>query len=57
VGILFLGFALALAFATIWTGIVYVIPADQLGKAYGIIVALYNIGFSFVPLIVGFIRA
>lgn len=54
---MFLGFSLALAFASIWTGIVFVIPADQYGKAFGVIVSLYNAGFTVVPLAVGAMRA
>jgi hypothetical protein len=54
---MFLGFSLALAFATIWTGVIYVIQPDQYGKAYGVIVSLYNAGFTLVPLLVGVLRA
>lgn len=57
VGLILLGCSLALAFATIWTGIVYVIPADRYGKAFGVIVSMYNAAFTLVPLIVGLLRA
>ena len=49
-----LGFSFALAFATIWTGIVYVINEENHGKAYGAIVGIYNLFMLGVPLIVGF---
>ena len=54
---MFLGFSLALAFATIWTGVIFVIRADGLGKAFGVIVSLYNACFTVVPLAVGIMRA
>jgi hypothetical protein len=51
-----LGFAFALAFATIWTGIVYVIDEAGHGKAYGAVVGIYNMFMTVVPLIVRFLK-
>jgi hypothetical protein len=56
-GLLSIGFALALAYSSVWTGIIFVVDNDRLGKAYAILVGLYNFGFTIIPLIIGVLRA
>lgn len=53
---LVMGTALALSFATIWTAIIYVIKPEEYGKAFATIIALDNIGFTIIPLIIGALR-
>jgi hypothetical protein len=55
--LILLGTSLALAFASAWTGIVFLVRPDSLGKAYAIIIALYNFTFTIVPMAVGGLRA
>lgn len=57
IGLLSIGFALALAYSSVWTCIVYIVKADRLGKAYAILVGLYNFGFTIIPLMIGILRA
>ena len=52
-----LGTATAIAYASPWTGVVYLVRPDFIGKAYGAVVGIYNAMFSVVPIIVGVLRA
>ncbi len=56
-GLLAIGFALALSYSSVWTSIIYVVEANRLGKAYAIVVGLYNSGVTIIPLIIGLLRA
>ncbi|CAD8077369.1 unnamed protein product [Paramecium sonneborni] len=55
--LILLGTSLALAFASAWTGIVFLVRPDTLGKAYALVIAVYNFTFTLVPLAVGALRA
>lgn len=55
--LILLGTSLALSFASAWTGIVYLVRPDCLGKAYALVIAIYNFTFTLVPLAVGALRA
>jgi len=46
-----------IAYAAPWTGIVYLVRPDALGKAYAILVGFYNAMFTITPLLVGLFRA
>jgi hypothetical protein len=51
-----LGLSLGIAYAAIWSGIIYVITPNVYGKAFAVLVAVYNIGFTVVPTLIGFLR-
>lgn len=55
--LILLGIANTIAYAAPWTGIVYLVRADALGKAYAILVGFYNAMFTITPLLVGLMRA
>lgn len=57
ISLMLLGTSLGLAFSAAWTGIVYIVRPDALGKAYALVIAVNNISFSIVPLLVGGLRA
>ncbi|CAK85786.1 unnamed protein product (macronuclear) [Paramecium tetraurelia] len=52
-----LGTANAIAYASPWTGVVYLVRPDYLGKAYAVVVGIYNGLFSIFPIVVGVLRA
>jgi len=51
-----LGLAYSLAFTAIWTGVIYVITPELYGKAFATMISLYNLMFTFSPIIVGILR-
>lgn len=52
-----MGTANAIAYASPWTGVVYLVRPDYLGKAYAVVVGTYNGLFSIFPIVVGVLRA
>lgn len=55
--LILLGTSLSLAFSAAWTGVVYLVRPDYLGKAYALVIAVNNLTFSVVPIGVGGLRA
>lgn len=55
--LILLGIANTIAYAAPWTGVVYLVRPDALGKAYAILVGFYNAMFTITPLLVGLFRA
>merc|ERR1712196_69268 len=49
----FLGVSYSVYAAAIWPAVAYVIPARQLGTAYGLVTAVQNSGLALVPLAIG----
>lgn len=56
IGLILLGIAFGLSYATIWSGFLNVVQADCYGKAFAYAISLYLIGLVIGPMIVGFLR-
>jgi MFS family permease len=53
IGLCLLGVAYSVYAAAIWPAVVYVVKANQVGTAYGLVTAVQNSGLAIAPLIVG----
>jgi len=54
--LMLLGLAYCTNYAAIWASIAYVTHAKAIGKAYGTVISLQNLGLFISPLIVAFLR-
>lgn len=52
----FIGIAFSLVPAILWTAVPYLVPADRLGTAYGLMTMLQNIGLTIVNLGAGWLN-
>jgi len=51
--LILLGIAYSIYAGALWSSIPYVVPAPQLGTAFGLCTSVQNIGLTFVPYLIG----
>ena len=56
VPVILLGLAYSLGVASIYPSIPYVVPAESLGKANGLVTSMQNLGFSLYPYVIATIK-
>jgi len=51
--LILLGFAYSVYAGALWSSVPYVVPAPQLGTAFGLCTAVQNIGLTIIPFVIG----